>query len=254
MQYLVYDGIDMSKNNVEEFIQKEKFLILDDQLISLESQYIWNDWKCKGLSGFSPLEDGIAGEYLKERGSSMENVNSHFIFNALNNIKCAVMLQEDNASVLIDDFSKYLRYVFCYSGRDTLVPAGRVFDGLICYGNLQEARFEKLQFEYCIGTTDFSMPPFYMEEVVSVVVKEFVMEKTCDGYLIVETEEEANQNILTVQTLSGKCSYEKWQKLMSLNGKLSEILKKGEQYGYAVSANTPEKGGVCIRIAIPHQK
>lgn len=242
------------KKNVEEFIQKERFLIMDDQLISLGSQYIWNEWKAKGLPEISPLADGIAGENPKERGISMENVNSHFIFNALNNIKCAVMLQEENASALIDDFSKYLRYVFCYSGRETLVPAGRVFDYLLCYGNLQEARFEKLQFEYCVGTTDFSMPPFYMEEIVSVVVKEFVMEKSCDGYLIVETEEGENENILTIQTLSGKCSNEKWQKLMSANGRLSEILKMGERHSYAVSAEMPEKGGVCIRIVIPRQK
>ncbi len=242
------------KKKEEGFIQKEKIMITDDQLISLGTQYIWNEWKTKELPNFSPLADEIPGEKQKERGVSMENVNLHFVFNALNNIKCAVMLQEENASTLIDDFSKYLRYVFCYSGRKTLVPAGKVFDYLLCYGNLQEARFEKLQFEYCIGTTDFSMPPFYMEEIISVVVKEFVMEKTCDGYLIVETEEEANQYVLTIQTLSGRYSNEKWENLMGTNGKLSEILKKGELHGYAVFAEMPESGGVRIRIAIPRQK
>ncbi len=255
LQHLIYDGIDMNMNrNVEKFVQKEKFLIMDDQLISLGSQHIWNEWKSKDLPDLSALEDGIAGENPKGRGTSMENVNSHFIFNALNNIKCAVMLQEENAANLIDNFSKYLRYVFCYSGRDVLVPAGKVLDCLLCYGDLQEARFEKLQFEYCVGTTDFTMPPFYMEEVVYVVIKEFVMEKTCDGYLIVETEEEANQNVIKIQTLSGICSHEKWEKLMGSSGKLSEILSKGKRHGYAVSAKMHEKGGVCIRIAIPCQK
>ena len=244
-----FDGIDMNmKKNVEKFVQKEKFLILDDQLISLGSQHFWNEWRSKDLPDLSPLEDGIAGEDPKGRGISMEDVNFHFIFNALNNIKCSVMLHEENASGLIDDFSKYLRYVFCYSGRDILVPAGKVLD------YLQESRYEKLQFEYCVGTTNFSMPPFFMEEIVSVVIKEFVMEKTCDGYLIVETEEEADQNILKVQTLSGICSRGKWERLMGSNGKLSEILKKGESHGYAVSAKMREKGGVCIRIATPCQK
>lgn len=242
------------KKKEEEFIREEKFLIMDDQLMSLGSQYIWNEWKSKGLPDLPALTDEASGECSGERGDSMEDVNSHFIFNALNNIKCAVMLQEENASALIDDFSKYLRYVFCYSGRKAKVPAGRVFDHLLCYGNLQEARFEKLQFEYCIGTTDFSMPPFYLEEIVSVAVKEFVMEKSCDGYLIVETEEEEDQNVLTVQTLSGQCTYEKWENLMGTNGKLSKILKKGERHGYAASAELPERGGARIRIAIPRQK
>ena len=241
------------KENVEEFV-KEKFLIMDDNMINLESEHIGNGWESEGRMRLFPPAGEIAEENSEERGISMENINSHFIFNALNNIKCAVMLQEENATDLIDYFSKYLRYVFCHSGSEELVPAESVLDYLLCYGSLQEARYEKLQLEYCIASKDFSLPPFYMEEIISIFIREFVMEKTCDGYLIVETEEEAGQNVLIIQTLSGRCPQEKWRKLMESGGKLSEILKKGEQYGFAISAGMPEQGGVCIRIIIPCQE
>jgi len=239
--------------NVEGFFE-EKFLIMDDTLISLKSENIVRGWESEGKMDFFLLVGGMVEDNSEERGIFMENINSHFIFNALNNIKCAVMLQEQNAPDLIDYFSKYLRYVFCYGRREELVPAGKVLDFMLCYGNLQEARFEKLQFEYCIGSTDFFLPPFYIEEILSLLIKEFVMDKTCDGYLIVETEEEADQNVLTFQTLSGVYSEEKWKNLMGSNGKLSDILKKGEQYGFAVSAERPGQGGVRIRIIIPHQE
>lgn len=157
------------------------------------------------------LLKGIMMESRKEGAVSTSGFEPHFLSNALNSLKVAVILQERNVPNRRNDFSKY-----------------------------------KLHLEYLIETMRFSLPPFFVQEIISFFIQEIKMDIISDGDLFKNTEEVQWKNILTVQALLGKYSEETWDNLMKSSDKQTDIHKKPEKYGYVVSVEIKEQERVCL--------
>lgn len=162
------------------------------------------------------LQKGSMMGDWKEGAVSVSGFEPRFISNALNIVKTAVLLPKRNEPNRRDDFSKY-----------------------------------KLHLKYLIKTMRLSLPPFFVQKIISFFIQEIKMDIISDGNLYKNTEEEQWKNILTVQTLLGKYSEETWDNLMKSSDKQTDIHKKPEKYGYVVSVEIKEQGGVCLHVKIP---
>ena len=102
---------------------------------------------------------------LKERLMNNQ-LNQHFIFNALNTIKCAVITDQRQACSLVDDFAKYLRYNLNIKEQSGVVSFRREMEQVRAYANIEMARFSKLNVEYDLREEDFYLPPMSIQPLV----------------------------------------------------------------------------------------
>lgn len=108
-------------------------------------------------------------------------LNQHFIFNALNTIKCAVILDQRQACSLINDFSKYLR--FNLNVKDIREPVGFRYEmeQVRSYANIEMARFSKVKIEYKLEEEDFFLPPMSVQPLVENAISHGLCRKRDGG-------------------------------------------------------------------------
>lgn len=194
---------------------------------------------------------GIVKQNREETENVVKDLNLHFLFNALNSIKCAVILGEENAPDLIDDFSKYLRYVFSHYGQKELVHGGKNLDYVMAYNRLQEARFEKLKVEYGIETTRFLLPPFLLEEWIYFFIHEVISGKRCDGKLYLESQETQKGIQLSIGTRTGGMEETEWDKHTGKTGFLERMKTMLENLGISMKAENDMQRGVWVQLLLP---
>lgn len=113
----------------------------------------------------------LKDEQIAKAGISLERFNTHFVFNVLNAIKAATLFQnEEVAGAMIDDFSKYLRYLVNTAANGELVSAAEELEFTRAYTNIQEIRFPKIKVTYDIRSIDYVLPAFTIQSVVDEMI------------------------------------------------------------------------------------
>lgn len=96
------------------------------------------------------MQDGVSGSVKR---------NEHFIFNALNTIKGAVILEPHLACTLINDFAVCLRFQYQILQEDRMVSFEEEVRQVQAMIHIEMARFSKIEVEFELEETDFLVPP-----------------------------------------------------------------------------------------------
>ncbi|MFG6329520.1 MAG: histidine kinase [Lachnospiraceae bacterium] len=87
-----------------------------------------------------------------------EQINCHFIFNALNTLKYSVITDKPGACSLIDDIAAYMQYRIRAVCGFEMVFLSEEIRNTESYINLEQARFSYVSAEYNLDDTDFTLP------------------------------------------------------------------------------------------------
>ena len=85
---------------------------------------------------------------MEEKSSQSVKLSSlkpHFLFNALNSVKCEVISDASDKVDLLDDFAAYLRYILRFSENNNVISAKEIVAFLGSYIRLEEARYDQIR-------------------------------------------------------------------------------------------------------------
>lgn len=115
------------------------------------------------LSTYKDLIDN--GSYICDDGagyrqtaSIADGLNCHFIFNAFNTLKYSVISGKSGTCGMIDDLAGYMRYRIDAMCGFERVPFREEIKYVKSYINLEMARFSRVNAEYNLEDTDFTLP------------------------------------------------------------------------------------------------
>ncbi len=130
----------------------------------------------------------------------LSQIQPHFLYNALNSIKYLTKKDPQKAESTIVKFSSYLR-----SNMDSLtqkepITFEKELDHVKNYAEIEKIRFgDRLNIEYDVEVTDFSVPPLTLQPIVENAIKHGVTQKAEGGTVTVKTWETASYNIICVK-------------------------------------------------------
>lgn len=93
--------------------------------------------------------------------SDLDKLNTHFIFNALNSIKCAAISENydpEEVCGLVNDIGAYMRYRIQTIKCCRCVPCSEEIRYLKSYINLEKSRYPGIKATYEINDTNFTIP------------------------------------------------------------------------------------------------
>lgn len=125
-------------------------------------------------------------------------LNQHFIFNALNTIKCATIIDRRQACHLIDEFSKYLRYNLNVLENGEAVPFRNEMEQIKAYGSIEMARFAKVQVEYDLQEEDFFIPPLSVQPLVENVIQDGLCKAEEGGKVLIRSFCEEDEYVIEI--------------------------------------------------------
>lgn len=165
-------------------------------------------------------------------------LNPHFFFNSLNNIKFLVLENPSSARRAIDLLSELLRNSL-NSNVGRLISLNDEIDLVRDYLELEKIRFEErlqIQIEINAAASQYSILPLSIQTLVENAIKHGIERRKTGGFIRVKVEEENNFIKISVQN-SGKLSKEikdagiglknlKERLLLHYNGKASFEIKE----------------------------
>ena len=128
-------------------------------------------------------------------------LNPHFFFNSLTNIKCLVKDDPQAARRAIDLLSDLLRHSL-YEKSDILIPLQQEVDFVKDYLELEKLRFEeRLQVQVIIDEqlAGVPIPPFCIQTLVENAIKHGIEKRKAGGLVEVLAAQHENGIIITVQ-------------------------------------------------------
>lgn len=111
----------------------------------------------------------------------MNQINEHFIFNALNTIKCEIIINSPDAAQLVNDFAKYLRYSLNVPELGQRVSLRSEMEIVRAYARLEMARFSKVHVEFDLCREDFPVLPMCILPLVENAVHHGLCRRRGEG-------------------------------------------------------------------------
>lgn len=144
------------------------------------------------------LENELQMIRLRNFTSQMQ---PHFLYNALGSIQEIVLDDPAYASELIGDFTIHLRSCIRAMANDSPIPFDQKLANIKAYVNIEKMRFgDKLDVQYAIQTTDFSILPLSVQPLVENAIRHGIYERgERGGQVIIRTEKKENAVIITVR-------------------------------------------------------
>lgn len=121
-------------------------------------------------------------------------INSHFLFNALNNIRALILENTDAARQALSDLSTLLRGLMQSEHKQT-VPLREELEWVQGYLALESLQFEqRLQFELDIDSTllDASLPPMLLQTLVENAIKHGIARRREGGRIAIRACRHSN--------------------------------------------------------------
>ncbi len=177
-------------------------------------------------------------------------LNPHFFFNSLNNIKSLVIENPESARRAIDLLSDLLRNSL-YSKDDKLIPVKEEISVVEDYLELEKMRFEeRLQMNIMVEEelSGLLIPPLSIQALVENAVKHGIDKRKEGGLIEIKVEKEGGFLKITVQN-PGKLLLEKQQGLGVQNLKERLLLQFNGKAIFNITGLTDEK--VLATILIP---
>lgn len=117
-------------------------------------------------------------------------IQPHFIHNTLNTIYSLCDEDVEDTKQAICDFSDYLRTSFEAMDITEPVPFQKELDHIMFYLSIEKRRFlDKLNVEYDIQTTDFTLPVLTIQPLVENAVRHGIRQRSTPGKLFIQTRE-----------------------------------------------------------------
>lgn len=130
----------------------------------------------------------------------LSQIQPHFLYNALNSIKYLIKKDPQKAESTVVKFSGYLR-----SNMDSLtqkepITFSKELEHVKNYADIEMIRFgDRLNIEYDIKVTDFTVPPLTLQPIVENAIKHGVTQKAEGGTVKIKTWETASYNVVCVE-------------------------------------------------------
>jgi len=131
----------------------------------------------------------------------LSQVKPHFLYNTLSSIALFCIRDPERAKKLTIDFSKYLRNNLdsLNNNDNSITSFTDELDHIKTYLAIELVRFEdRLNVEYDIKATGFSLPSLSIQPIVENAVKHGVSKKTDGGTVKISTYEEENNYVIVV--------------------------------------------------------
>ena len=120
----------------------------------------------------------------------ISELQPHFIFNSLTNIKYLIRKKPELAEEAIDRFTKYLRRNLDTITNQNLITFAEELEHTRTYLWLEQLRFGDLKIEYSIDEDEFLIPPLSLQPVVENAVRHGVTMKVGGGTIKIYVREE----------------------------------------------------------------
>lgn len=145
--------------------------------------------------------DGFSSEVemSKELSENIwEQLNCHFIFNALNAIKCSIITGKDNSCDLINDIADYMRYRIRFISKVEMVSFDEELQHIESYINLEKARFSCLNIRSNIEDTNFALPAMSVIFLIENAIHHGVIKKDGEGIINIKTYRDKRSHCIEV--------------------------------------------------------
>lgn len=130
----------------------------------------------------------------------MSQIQPHFIYNVLNTIKYFCKNNPNEALIVIDKFSLFLRKIMDVFSSKECIPLEQEMDIVKNYVYLEKCRFgDKVDVIYDIQSTDFNVPPLSIQPMVENAIKHGITKKMGGGQVWVKTYEDSENNYVEIR-------------------------------------------------------
>ncbi len=130
----------------------------------------------------------------------LSQIQPHFLYNALNTIKYLTKKDPKKAEESIVKFSSYLRANMDSLTQKEPISFIKELEHVRNYIDIEQLRFgERLNVEYDIKATNFSIPPLTIQPVVENAIKYGVNQKPSGGTVKISTYETDDEFVITVE-------------------------------------------------------
>ncbi|MCP4215935.1 MAG: hypothetical protein GY765_14875 [bacterium] len=207
-------------------------------------------------------EQGIREARLKELSreatlKALKNqINPHFLFNALNSINALVTIDPEKAREMIASLAEILRYVL-HSSETDFVSLKQEMDFIETYLAIEKSRFrEKLQLEISVDANlgDILVPPVIFQPLVENAVKHGIEKLPRGGQIRIEVT--THKKHLLFRVLDNGPGIDMDRAVPTSNGGIgSKNVRErltafyGEDFTFTITSNTPS--GCISAISIP---
>ena len=127
-------------------------------------------------------------------------IKPHFIYNTLTAIQCLIPEDPEKARLLVNDFSIHLRAHIDNLTSYGLITFERELHYTKAYLNIEQIRFSgRIQAEYDIEFSDFSIPPLTIQPLVENAVKHGLAKRIRGGHIWISTRKENDACIIIIR-------------------------------------------------------
>ena len=128
----------------------------------------------------------------------MTQIQSHFLFNALNTIRALYAKDPPLADRTLENFSTYLRQNLESLSQTDLIPITKELEHTRLYAEIETLRFPNVRVEYRIEDDDFDIPALTVQPLVENAIRHGV--RSCaEGLVTVSAIREGDAHRITVQ-------------------------------------------------------
>ncbi|NQX47055.1 response regulator [Paenibacillus tritici] len=164
----------------------------------IHKPYAWSDLKGR-VNTLVQLRRSVSDRLSSEIAMLRAQIKPHFLYNAINTIIWMSTRDTEKTQQLLYDLSHFLRGSFDFSNQETAIPFEKELELIEAYLSLEQARFGKrLNAQYNIGVSEFSLPPLIVQPIVENAVRHGLMEKIDGGTVILSTRQEGDHILITV--------------------------------------------------------
>lgn len=191
---------------------------------------------------------------MREKNSQSVKLSSlkpHFLFNALNSIKCEVILDAPDKVDLLDDFAAYLRYILRFSEKNNVISAKEIFAFLGSYVRLEEARYDQIRILFEVETLHFQLEALTLFELVYNAIHHGLGGNAPDGKVWIRIQKKKGGVLIEIEDNGRGISKEAYQKAYQEKRTLFQMKESMESRGGSFHIDTKENQGTTIRLGIP---
>lgn len=172
----------------------------------------------------------------------MRLIQEHFIFNALNSMKAAVILHKEEAPDLFGYFATYLRYQFYILEKSIDVPCKRELETMIAFREIEQMRYSRLDLQVEMEEDGFMLPALCLQMLFADGIYHCMSEEE-GSYVSLQGKREEGYYVIRIVDDGSVSGTKDMQNRAYV---LSELKRTGWELTYF----TNDKNVVCLRKRI----
>lgn len=130
---------------------------------------------------------------------AVSQIQSHFLFNTLNTIRCLCRTDPEQAERAIESFTRYLRENMTLLTQRTPILFRQELDHLEYYLSIERLRFPDIVITYDIKAWDFVLPALTVQPIVENAINHGVLGREWGGTVMVSSWEDESAHYVGVE-------------------------------------------------------